>query len=369
MPKTICNQLLISLLLHTPILIAQDEFDITFAKTIDENLTAANFPYGDIMPGFGFIPRNYNDSVESWKEAMSVGRFIGSEVLQLQAGYWREDEPVKDVYQWQPTERAFQAITEFSGRSWRIAQDIGGPFFHDRLMAPEYLKPIQLTDQRFVTAYLDYLKSYLTLFGSKIQWLLIHAEGSYSYFGERPEHLAAYLNILDQVKSMIRQQWPQVQLGVNIDTNNSATLLQTISNHVDFMGFDIVPVEGFLDDPEDLPKVIEHIMSNTNDKPISMAGGWSSSEESGGEQTQLMFYQLLFQESQKYADRIEYIAIGPPFDEDYDMTAPAYHAQFSYLPHAFVEKIINWATTLGLVRMDGSPKSAFLFLRSSHVKH
>ncbi len=333
----------------------------------EQEIPQVNLKYGRI--GLGLIPRNYDDSVESWLEALSVARYLGVQVLQLPSGYWKEDEPLPDAFQWSAMLRFFDAL-KTTDADFEVSQDFGGPFFHEKNMAPDFLQPIQLTDPAFKAAYLNYLSSYLELFGDRIMRLLIHAEGAYSYFNAHPDHLESYLDILANARILIKTNWPHVRLGVNIDPHNDPTILKLIAQQVDFVGFDIVQIENLLEKPSDLEAVIEFILNNTSDKPVSLACGWSSAPGlGGGDQMQSDFYQQVFHMLQKHRSRIEYIAVGPAFDENPDIVGPAYQAQFSSLPKAFVSDITDWITQLGLIRLDGSSKPALEVIRKEIRKY
>ena len=334
-------------------------FQETFRKTLEGEQAVPRVLLKNGRIGLGLIPRNYNDSVESWLESLKVAKHLGVQVLQLPAGYWREDEPIQGEYQWDAMERFVEAL-DAVGMKFEVSQDFGGPFFHDRNMAPDYLQPITLTDASFAEAYLDYLRGYLEKFSTHVTRLLMHAEGAYSYFETHPSHLNAYLELLDRVVREVRAKWPEQRIGVNIDPHNDAKILSAISRRVDFVGFDIVQIEGVLEKPTDLSDVVEFILTNTSGKPLSLACGWSSASGlGGGDMAQSEFYLEVFRLLRKHRARIEYLVVGPPFDENKDVVGPAYKAQFSNMPEPFVEKIINWITQLGLIRTDGSAKPAF----------
>ncbi|MCH9675953.1 MAG: hypothetical protein K0U93_31235 [Gammaproteobacteria bacterium] len=309
--------------------------------------------------GMGLIPRNYNATVEGWLEVLKIAKHLGVHVLQMPSGYWREDEPIKHAYQWDATKRLMDAL-DLLGSEFDLSQDIGGPFFHDRNMAPDYLQPIALTNPVFTRAYIDYLESYMQRFGSRVTRLLIHAEGSYSYFTRYPTHLAAYGKLLNDVRRTLKRKWPQLRVGVNIDPHNKPEVLATIAKHVDFVGFDIVQIDGVLESPTDLDALIQSVLAHTSGKPVTLAAGWSSAPGlGGGDRAQHDFYREVFKVLRKYRDRVEYVAVGPPFDEDPAVVGPAYRAQFSHLPKDYVANILEWATNLGLIRIDGTAKPAF----------
>ncbi len=341
----------------------QIEFQKSFQKTLDTQpaITQVQLQKGKI--GLGLIPRNYNDSFESWIEALHVAQHLGVQVLQLPSGYWREDEPMQDAYQWDAMERFVKALDTVDAE-FEVSQDFGGPFFHDQNMAPNYLQPIKLTDDGFDDAYLSYLTSYLEKFNPQVTRVLIHAEGTYAYFDKYPSHLNAYLKLLDRVVRVTKAKWPKIRIGVNIDPHNDPKILSAIAQRVDFVGFDVVQIDNVLEKPADLKGVIEFILANTSGKPVSLACGWSSAPGlGGGDIPQVEFYREVFKLLREHRARIEYVVVGQPFDENEKIVGPAYKAQFSHLPKPFVDKIIAWSTQLGLIRTDGSSKPAFESLR------
>ena len=337
----------------------------------DENLATTLAALPPIDPvrlqqgrvGLGLIPRNYNDSINAWVESLEIAKHFGVQVLQLPAGYWREDEPIQGEFQWYAMQRFVKAL-EIIDYEFEVSQDFGGPFFHDRNMAPDFLQPIELTDAKFADAYVTYLNNFLDRFGPHITRVLIHAEGSYSYFEANPTHLNAYLGLLQRIVKETHAKWPKIRIGVNIDPNNEPEILSAISREVDFVGFDIVQIEDYLEKPDDLSQVVDSVLSNTAGKPISLACGWSSASGlGGGDMVQSEFYESIFHQLRKHRARIEYIVVGPPFDEDKEIVGPAYKAQFAHLPTPFVDKIIDWITQLGLIRIDGSAKPALTTVR------
>lgn len=348
---------------------APDLFGAMLNKTLHEELAIQPSRLQNASIGLSLIPHNYDDSVDGWFEALTVAQHLGVQVLQLPSGYWKEDEPVQGAYQWDAMERFFEAI-DMMGIDFDVSQDFGGPFFHDQNMAPEYLQPIELIDPMFGEAYLSYLEAYLERFGDRITHILIHAEGAYSYFDAHPDHLDAYLNLLDRIRDVVNQRWPKVRVGVNIDPQNRPELLSAISSHLDFVGFDVVQTEGFLEQPVDLESVINFILTNTANQPISLACVWSSAPNlGGGEEPQSKLYQEVFRILQKHQSRIEYVVVGPPFDENKEIVRPAYEAQFSHLPKPFVAEIVDWIVQLGLIRTDGSGKPALQTVRTEIQKY
>ncbi|MEM7469172.1 MAG: hypothetical protein AAF387_20135, partial [Pseudomonadota bacterium] len=315
---------------------SDNNFSVGFERALSKAEPVALISRTNGRVGLSLVPRNYKDSVAAWAEALKLAEHLGVQVLQLPSGYWRDDEPAKDHYLWEPTERFFAALAQ-SKIPFEISQDFGGPYFHADNMAPGYLQPIEFTDPLFQPRYLKYLESYLTRFGNKIHRLLIHAEGSYSYFDAHPEHFEYYLNLLAAAKNLIQDRWPHIRLGVNIDPHVDPALLQEISERLDFVGFDIVQIEEVLEKPQDLEGLFDTLFANTANKPLSFACIWSSASGlGGGDNAQVEFYQEALRLLKTHRSRIEYMLLGQPFDEDQKLIGPADRAQFKNLSDEFV---------------------------------
>ncbi|MBX2868695.1 MAG: hypothetical protein KTR18_08470 [Acidiferrobacterales bacterium] len=343
--------------------VAADPNADAIAKLTDNLETIERIELDSGKLGLGLIPRDYNVSVASWAESLKLAKKLGVHAIQIPSGYWNEDEPVKDAYQWQSMVSLMNAI-DAGNFEFEIIQDFGGPFFHDRITAPQYIQTRKLDNAELVDRYIKYVDAYLNLFGNQIQVFLVHAEGAYSFFAAHPESLEHYLTLLVKKRNHIREKWPHIQFGINTDPHNTASLLAVLSAPLDIIAFDLVQIDGFMEEPREFGSALQYVLQNTNGKDISFAAGWSSSATSGGEEAQMEYVREVFDALEKPENRIRYAIFGPLFDEQVEIVGPAYRAQFSTLPQDFVTDIIEWITTLGLIKSDGTIKPSFKVAQS-----
>jgi len=320
--------------------------------------------------GLSAVPPSYKDTIENWKIIFSRAEEIGVQLLSAGNAQWTDEiEPQPGIYSWESYDRFF-SVLESNHHKFELSFDLPGFFFHADIQKPSHLPVKSITDPTYLKHYKRMLTSFLDRFGPKIDYIVIHAEGAYSYFEKHPDHMATYTRLLRQVGQYIKQHSPHILLGVNTDPFNKTPILSPINNAVDFMAYDIFQSDD-VQSPAELEPMIQKLIQIGSGKKIAIQnGGWSTSRLEGSTEQQQVdfireFYRLLY----KYREQIEYASFYLLYDEDIEFMTPLYKSVVPDAPDNFLKKMVESNARFGLFHVDGSPKPGWSILKEEVNKY
>ena len=234
---------------------------------------------------------------------------------------------------------------------------MGGPFFHDKLHVPNDIEFKSFTDPVLLNRYNRRMTSFLNRFGRRLGYITIHAEGADTYFKAHPDQFDDYCQFLLEVREHIQRHSPHIQVGVLAYRVVADDLLARMGEVTDFMAYDVMKGKLFKR-PADFERLVKRLIRLAKGKTIALQNaGWSTSKtDNGSDEEQVEFIRQLYRVLYQYRDKIEYAAIGGLYDHDPSVVGPAFKAQFSHYPEAFVDRIIDSMCHSGLFRNDGTPK-------------
>ncbi len=320
---------------------------------------------GDALIGISAIPQNWQDTEKDWQKLFLDVKKLNAEVLGGCNLQWHEIEPEPGVYDWSSMERFFK-VKRLHGKNLKFSCDFPGLFFHDRKdQLPRYVQSLSISDPKLFEYYSDLLQSYLQHYGEHTDYLVIHAEGAYSFFKNDFEKLNDYINFLSKVRAMTKRIHPNILFGVNTDPHNKDNVLQEFNNVVDFIAYDIGQIEELLEEPSDIEEVTQRLINISNGKRIAFQNaGWSTSDvENSSEQSQVEFIINLFETLGKHRHEIEYVNYYNLYDENLEFMLNVYRAMFPDYPKEFLEKMVKSLGRTGIFKEDSEPKSGYYELK------
>ena len=305
--------------------------------------------------GMTCVPRNFQETEESWLDFLTKANACGIQVLSLQAGSWQKAES-SGVYSFKSWDNFF-AILDKHGFAFELSKDIGGPFFLDKIDAPRDIRFRSFTDPVLLDRYKKFATAFLDRFGDRHAYIVIHAEGAEAYFRKHPDRLDDYCQFLTAVRTAIKAHSPHIQVGVNTDIRNQDLVLAKMAAVTDFMAYDVMKGKIVLK-PTDFEPLVKRLTGISEGKRIAFQNaGWSTSKtDRGSDDEQVEFIREFYRVLQQHRDQIEYASFGSMYDHDTSIIGPAYRALFADLPAPFVDRIIDSMSHFGLFRSDGSAK-------------
>jgi len=306
--------------------------------------------------GMTCVPRNFQETEESWVDFFSKANETGVQVLSLQAGSWRKAESSPGVYSFKSWDNFF-VILDKHGFEFELSKDIGGPFFLDKIDTPKDIRFQSFADPVLLGRYKRFVAAFLDRFGDRHAYVVIHAEGAETYFRKHPDQLDDYCRFLSAVRTAIKSHSPHIQVGVNTDTRNQDLVLTKMAAVTDFMAYDVMKGK-IVQKPADFEPLVKRLTGISDPRRIAFQNaGWSTSKtDRGSDEEQVEFIREFYRVLHQYRDKIEYASFGSMYDHDPSIIGPAYRALFADLPATFVEKIIDSMSHFGLFRSDGSAK-------------
>ena len=320
----------------------------------------------DALIGLAAIPKNWQDTEKDWNEFFADAKQLKVEIIGGCNGNWRELEPSLGNYEWSVMARFFSAM-DANNRKFQFSCDFPGLFFHERKdQMPKDLQSLQISDPQLYERYEALLDSYLKKYGKRTNYLVIHAEGSYTFFGDDINKVKSYAAFLSKVRNRIKESNSHIKFGVNIDPHNKDQTLKEINRVVDFMAYDVMKIEGHLEKPTQLEEVTKRLIKLSNGKRIAFQNaGWSTSKiENGSDEQQLEFVKELLKTIKKNRKNLEYANVYCLYDEDLDFMKKVYKQMFPDYPKDFVEKMVLANGRTGLIRESGEVKPAYKELKT-----
>jgi hypothetical protein len=306
--------------------------------------------------GIVAVPRDFRENDAAWQELLTFANAAGAQVLSLQAGLWAKDAAKQARGDFESWERFFRVV-ERHGFRFEMSKDMGGPFFLNKLDLPEGLRFKAFDDPALVARYIDYVTTFLERFGTRLHYLVIHAEGSEHYFRKHPRHLDPYCRFLAQVHAAIHRHSPHLRIGVNCDISTADDVLAKLVKPVDFIAYDVLKGK-VVTQPADFAPLIERLLKLSAGKPIALQNaGWSTSQvDNASEAEQVAFIRQYFRVLSMHRADILYASFGAVYDHDMAITVPAYRALFPDLAKAGADRIADSMSHFGLLRSDGTRK-------------
>jgi len=321
--------------------------------------------------GISAVPLNWQDTEENWLNVFSKAKEAGAQLLSGGNMQWNEEiEPSPGVFNWSSMDRFF-SVLEKHGFDFEFSCDMGGAFFHDKIQSPKDIQFESFTGPVFLNRYKGMITSFLNRFGDKVTYLVIHAEGAYTYFDRYPKQLGDYCQFIKEIGEHIKRQNPHSKVGLNTDPHNKDDFLARMGEVTDYMAYDFMKLPGHIDRPSDLERMVKRLIRLANGKKIAIQnGGWStSSVENSSDEQQVEFIREFYRVLYEYRDKIEYASFYTVYDDDTTITGPIYRAMFPDYPESFVKKMVESNGRFGVFRHDGTPKPGWYELKKQAAKY
>ena len=340
---------------------------LTQPVAAQENDSVAAKPLRTGKVGLAAVTRDFQSGQRHWAELFTQAKSMGVQVLALQPGIWSKAEPQPGVYRTKSTENVLRAMDRH-GVKFELTKDIAGPFFMDRVTAPADIKFKSFTDSVLLKRYQAFIGSFLRKFGTRINHLVIHAEGSHLYFRKHPQQLGDYCRFLKLMTEFVHQRHPAIRVGVNVYPRNTDKVISSMAQSVDFLAFDYM--SGKRKSPQQFPRAVARMIQLAGGKPIAIQyAAWSTSKvDQSSEEEQVQFIREYFRTLEIHRRKILYAAFARVFDNDMKLTRPGYRAAFPRLTEGELDRIVDSMCHFGLRRADGTPKPGWhAFIREANV--
>jgi hypothetical protein len=298
----------------------------------------------------------YKGDFEDWNtadfiESLNLISQLGAEIVHY--GFlWSELQIDEQTFEWSFTDQVFQTV-EQNGQKLSVIVPVINTTDTDDL--PEHISFTTFTDSDFISAYTDFILTFLERYGDKLDYLYIGNEIDV-YFAENESELPAYNFFFEQVYNSIKSAYPNVNVGVTFTYHDALN-----SNNTDiYQEFAVADILGFTlysqflgSNPNDFTGHLEGLISLTSDIGPRIAiteTTWSSAGYGGSIEGQEQFIEVALNAFTGLSGQLEYFT----FWGTYDFAQSFIEASLITDP-----ELSDWLTSLSFLTYDGQAKQSY----------